>query len=52
MEMSFADAKSTVDRITGVENVGRSSNSARRTDAQSKQSATRTNAKSTLTHSS
>ena len=39
MEMSFADAKSTVDRITGVKSVGRSSNSAktssRRTDAQS-----------------
>ena len=35
MEMSFADAKSTVDRITGVDNVGISSNSAIRTDAQS-----------------
>ena len=33
--MSFADAKSTFDRITGAENVGRSSNSAKRTDAQS-----------------
>ena len=35
MEMSFADAKSTFDRIIDVENVGISSNSARRTDAQS-----------------